>query len=121
METITIEGKEGQIRFVPARISSARISKIQRALVKLVKAREDYLTAGEMRTVLKKKDPLIGTPGGTIKAYRSREGLTQHNLAKKSGIRQGHISEMEKNKRPIGLKVAKKLAEALNCDYRRLL
>ena len=121
MEAITIEGKEGRIKFVPAHISSARISKIQRELAKLVKAPQYTLTADDMRAILKKRDPLIGTLGGTIRAYRSREGLTQHNLAKKSGVRQSHISEMEKNKRSIGLKVAKKLADALNCDYRRLL
>lgn len=120
METITIEGKEGQIKFVPAHISSAKISKIQRGLARLVKAK-DPLTAAAMRAILKKRDPLIGTPGGTIRAYRSREGMTQHDLARKSGVGQGHISEMEKNKRPIGLKVAKTLAKALNCDYRRLL
>lgn len=121
METIIIEGTEGQIKFIPAPISSARVSKIQRELAKLVKAPGNSLTAHEMRVILKKRDPLIGTPGGTIRAYRSRAGLTQLDLAKKSGIGQGHISEIEKNKRAIGLKVAKTLAKALNCDYRRLI
>jgi DNA-binding XRE family transcriptional regulator len=118
METITIEGKEGCIKFIPASISFARLSKIQRELAKLVKAQAP-LIAHEIRAILKKKDTLIGTSGGTIKAYRFREGLTQQDLAQKSGIKQSHISEMEKNKRPVGLKVAKKLADALNCHYHR--
>ena len=119
MGTIRIEGVAGRIDFIPSHISHSKIEKIEKALRKLVRSSQDQMTASEIRAMLKKKDPLIGTVGGTIRAYRSREGLTQHALAKKAGLKQGHLSEMEKNKRPIGLKVAKKLAKALNCDYRR--
>jgi DNA-binding XRE family transcriptional regulator len=56
-----------------------------------------------------------------LRAYRHREGLTQKQLAELSGIPQHHISEMENGKRTIGKERAKKLAAALNCDYRRLL
>ncbi|WP_243372241.1 helix-turn-helix transcriptional regulator [Geotalea sp. SG265] len=56
-----------------------------------------------------------------LRAYRNREGLTQKRLAEMTGIPQHHISEMENGKRGIGKERAKKLAEALNCDYRRLL
>jgi transcriptional regulator with XRE-family HTH domain len=52
---------------------------------------------------------------------RHREGLTQRELAEKSGIAQRHISEMENGKRPIGKKNAKALATALNADYRAFL
>ena len=52
---------------------------------------------------------------------RHREGLTQRQLAEKSGLPQRHISEMENGKRPIGKENAKKLAEALNADYRVFL
>ena len=122
METIRIEGKAGLIRFVPSHISQSKIERIERALRRLVSARqEDYMSASEIRSALKKKDPLIGTPGGTIRAYRSREGLTQHELAKKAGLKQSHLSEMESNGRSVGRIVAKKLAKAVNCDYRRFL
>ncbi|ACM18757.1 antitoxin, XRE family [Geotalea daltonii FRC-32] len=56
-----------------------------------------------------------------LRAYRNREGLTQKRLAEMTGIPQHHISEMENGKRSIGKERAKRLAEALNCDYRRLL
>jgi DNA-binding XRE family transcriptional regulator len=56
-----------------------------------------------------------------LRAYRHREGLTQKQLAERSGIPQHHISEMENGKRSIGKERAKRLAAALNCDYRRLL
>ena len=79
------------------------------------------MTVGEMRSLLKKKDPLIGTTGGTLRAYRERKEMTQRELARKSGTQQGHLSEMEQNRRPIGVKVARRLAKVLRCDYRRFL
>ncbi len=61
-------------------------------------------------------------PAGTVlSGYRSREGLTQTELSRQTGIPQRHISEMETGKRPIGRESARKLATALNCDYRMLL
>jgi DNA-binding XRE family transcriptional regulator len=56
-----------------------------------------------------------------LRAYRHREGLTQKGLAELTGIPQHHISEMENGKRTIGRERAKRLALALNCDYRRLM
>jgi predicted transcriptional regulator len=56
-----------------------------------------------------------------LRAYRLREGLTQKQLAERTGISQHHISELETGKRTIGKERAKKLAEALHCDYRQLL
>ena len=121
MEIIRIKGEAGKISFIPSHISHAKILKIERELKKIISASKDYMSASEMRALLKKKDPLIGTPGGAIRAYRAREGLTQSELAKKSGVRQSHLSEMEQNKRAIGVKVAEKLAKILKCDYRRFL
>ncbi len=121
METIRIEGEAGRVEFIPSHISHAKLLQIEKALKKLMGATGDYMNASDMRALLKKKDPLIGTPGGALRAYRAREELTQMDLAKKSGIRQSHLSEMEKNKRPMGVKVAQKLAKILRCDYRRLL
>lgn len=56
-----------------------------------------------------------------LRAYRHREGLTQKQLSELTGIPQHHISEMENGKRTIGKERARRLAEALHCDYRRLL
>lgn len=62
------------------------------------------------------KEPQIA-----LRAYRTREELTQKQLAELTGIPQHHISEMENGKRSIGKERARKLAEALHCDYRQLL
>jgi DNA-binding XRE family transcriptional regulator len=56
-----------------------------------------------------------------IKAYRDRENLTQKELAMKAGIRQQHLSEIERGLRPIGVAMAKKLSKALRCHYKSLL
>lgn len=60
-------------------------------------------------------------PGVYLHGARTKEGLTQAQLAAQTGIPQRHISEMENNKRPIGKDMAKRLAEALNMDYRVFL
>jgi DNA-binding XRE family transcriptional regulator len=54
-------------------------------------------------------------------AYRSREDLTQRELAEKISIPQQHISEMETGKRVIGKDMARRFAEVPGVDYRELL
>jgi hypothetical protein len=61
------------------------------------------------------------TPGEVLWCYRDNAGLTLDELAEKSSIAKSHLSEMENNKRPIGLKSAKKLADALKYDFHRFL
>lgn len=60
-------------------------------------------------------------PGVALRGMRSREGLTQAQLAALVAIPQRHISEMENGKRPIGKSAAQKLAAALGTDYRLFL
>jgi DNA-binding XRE family transcriptional regulator len=59
--------------------------------------------------------------GDVLWVYRDNAKFTLDELAEKSGIAKSHLSEMENNKRPIGLKSARKLAAALNCDFHRFL
>ncbi len=59
--------------------------------------------------------------GIAIRGYRYREGMTQKQLSEMTGIPQRHISEMESGKRAVGKERAKKLAKALNVDYRMFL
>lgn len=57
-----------------------------------------------------------------LRAYRTREGLTQKQLAQATGIPQRHISEIENGKRGIGKERAQKFSKALHIsDYRVLL
>jgi hypothetical protein len=60
-------------------------------------------------------------PGRMLRAARTKEDLSQMQLAARTGIPQRHLSEMEQGKRAIGKERAKKLAAALQVDYRVLL
>lgn len=61
--------------------------------------------------------PNAQLPGVVLAGARYKEGLTQVQLARLTGIPQRHISEMEHGKRPIGKDRARKLAEVLKVDY----
>ncbi|QTA84165.1 helix-turn-helix domain-containing protein [Desulfonema magnum] len=60
-------------------------------------------------------------PGLALVGARYKEDLTQKELSKLTGIPQGHISQMENGKRPIGKAIAKKLGKALNISYKVFL
>jgi predicted transcriptional regulator len=60
-------------------------------------------------------------PACVLRGFRYREQLTQIQLAKRLGIRQSHLSEMENAKRPIGKEMARRLAEVLKCNYKVFL
>jgi len=59
--------------------------------------------------------------GISLRGLRYREGFSQKQLAKKLNISQHYISKMEHGKRPIGKKMAQKLAKILKTDYRMFL
>ena len=56
-----------------------------------------------------------------LRAARTKEDLSQMQLAARTGIPQRHLSAMEQGKRTIGKERAKKLAKALRVDYRIFL
>ena len=59
--------------------------------------------------------------GCILRSSRRRSEKTQQELADEIGTPQRHISEMEHGKRPIGKEMAKRLAKALNVNYRIFL
>lgn len=98
--------------------------KVHRHNAPLVKRYAEIVESGEERTytVAEVFPEYIGKESQiALRAYRTREALTQKQLSELTGIPQHHISEMETGKRSIGKERAKKLAEALHCDYRQLL
>lgn len=56
-----------------------------------------------------------------LRGLRYREDLTQTSLGKLLGIPQTNISQMERGKRPIGKKTAKRLADLFHTDYHLFL
>ena len=59
--------------------------------------------------------------GELLSFYKMKSGLTSMRLADLTGIGYSNIIAMEKNRRVIGLNIAKKLAKALNCKPSDLL
>jgi len=79
---------------------------------------DELIPADEVFKNLHQKYGKVGT---TIRGFRSRDGMTQVELAKKLNIRQSHVSQMEHGKRVIGKKMAQKLAKLFNTHYQLFL
>ncbi|MBS7328766.1 MAG: helix-turn-helix domain-containing protein [Oxalobacter sp.] len=61
------------------------------------------------------------TPGDMLQGLRYREDLTQKQFAEKLGVKQHHISEMENNRRPISVQMAKKIQSIFGVGYKTFL
>ena len=59
--------------------------------------------------------------GDSLRGVSYREDVSQRQLAKLTGVSVQNISAMEHGRRPIGKDMAKRLAKALNTDWRLLL
>jgi ribosome-binding protein aMBF1 (putative translation factor) len=68
----------------------------------------------------KKKTASI-TPGDHLRTSRTIRGMRPSELAKKIGVKPQQISDMEKGRAPIGKKMAMRIGEALNFDYKHFL
>lgn len=58
------------------------------------------------------------TFGQKVNALRKGIGLSQEELAEKSGLNRPYISAIEQGKRNVSLEVIEKLAEALSIDIK---
>lgn len=87
--------------------------------IRLLKELGFELSALPWREVLSVPDDEL--PGRLLAGARYKEDLTQAQLAAATGIPRGHISEMERGKRPITAPDAEKLGRALQVDPRILL
>jgi DNA-binding XRE family transcriptional regulator len=61
------------------------------------------------------------SPAMALRGLRGREDITQAELAARLGVSQNVISEMESGKRPISVKMAKKLGEEFDLPYKAFL
>lgn len=73
------------------------------------------------REVMKDEIAKYGESGLAIRGARSRDGMSQKELAEKLEIAQYNLSKMENGERPIGKNMAMKLAKIFNSDYRIFL
>jgi DNA-binding XRE family transcriptional regulator len=110
-----------EVRFRGTHADVVKLRRMAQAL-KVNDVTEWELEEKELYDLEEVSPELAWNSGGVaIRGARGKEGLTQKQLADLTGIAQHHISEMENGKRPIGKETAKKLAKALNIDYRVFL
>ena len=87
------------------------------------------LTGHKVRRVNAEGDELFSAeevfpnshPGSRLRGLRTREDLTQKQMAEQLGVRQHHISEMEKGTRAITLEMAKRIGKTFNISYKVFL
>lgn len=60
-------------------------------------------------------------PGKALLGLRTREGLTQKEMAAAIGVTQTRLSEYERGKRNISVEMAKKIAAKYGISYKSLL
>ena len=78
-------------------------------------ADEDYVSIDSSEWYKEMKERM--TPGAILRIRRENKGLSQTELSEITGIAIPNISLMESDKRTIGLRIARKLADALDCRY----
>ena len=121
-QALTIRHDLGDVVLRPSgQVNRERLKKMIRSTLDQY-LEEDPVPANMVHDAAKRRHgDHYQTAGYYLRLYRQRAGLTQAELAEQTGIRQHHLSEMEHNKRPLGKTNAKKLANILDCDYRKLL
>ena len=113
--------KQVEVRFRGTTSNVIKLRRMAQAL-KVKDITEWALEKKEFYSIEELSPEMSWNSGGiSIRGARSKEGLTQKQLAEMIGVAQHHVSEMENGKRPIGKETAKKLEAALNIDYRVFL
>jgi DNA-binding XRE family transcriptional regulator len=62
-----------------------------------------------------------GSPAMLLRGLRGKEGLTQAEMAARLGVSQNMVSDMESGRRPISLKMAKRIGEEFRTPYKGFL
>ncbi len=121
-QALRIHHDLGDVVLKPSgKINLTRLEKMIRSTLDQYQL-ENRVPAKAIHNIVKKRHgEQYRTAGYYLRVYRQRAEQTQVTLAESTGIRQHHLSEMENNKRVIGKANAKKLADILDCDYRKLL
>jgi DNA-binding XRE family transcriptional regulator len=122
MSQMTIRHELGDVVVNPTgRVSAAKLRRAIREALDRCREDDPVPASAVHAEARERHGENYRTPGYFLRLYRRRAALTQTALAERAGLRQHHLSEMEHNKRAIGKSTARRLAEILDCDYRRLL
>ncbi|HYF97423.1 MAG TPA: helix-turn-helix transcriptional regulator [Coxiellaceae bacterium] len=72
-------------------------------------------------TIFAKLETELGKAAMLLRGLRVREALSQVEFAKKIGVTQANLSNMENGRRAIGKIIAKRLEKVFKVDYRYFL
>ena len=103
------------------RVPAAHAGAIQKIISEVLSLLPDDDEDGGRLYTIEEVFPEGISPANCLRGARSREEMTQAQLAAKVGVKVSHISEMERGKRPVGKEMAKRLAKALNTSYKVFL
>ncbi len=81
-------------------------------------ASKEMVQPSDLFSVINKK---YTKAGALLRGIRYRENLTQQDMAQKLQVTQSDISQMETGARHIGRKVAKRIEQLFDVDYRTLM
>ncbi len=109
---VEMPGKVKKLTFVPAK----HLQKLEAFLEKY--GESDSIAWEELA---KDRIAKYKKSGLALRGARYREGVSQKELAKRTGISQENISKMENGQRAVGDKVAQKLAKALRINPKLLI
>jgi len=110
-----------EISLTVPREDAERLCKAINSLLELVRpAARPVNEAGEELYSAREVFP-ESSPGNRLRGLRTREGITQKELARVLGIRQHHVSEMEKGVRSISKDMAKRIGESYKVSYKVFL
>ena len=119
MKTRTTGGSTKITLTIPECLADEVTAGIQQVVKRVQKKYEDAIDDDKLYTI----EEVFGeiTPGDCMRGLRAKEDLTQKQLAEKLGVRPHHISEMEHNRRPISVQMAKKIQSIFGGSYKTFL
>ena len=117
MKTQTINESTDEIRILVSKSLTPAVENAISSILKLIETRQE---SGEILLPAENLFPDAG-PDMAMRGLRTKEGLTQKQLAEKLGITQVRISEYENKKRPIPKKLAHKIEETFGVTYKAFL
>ena len=120
MRTQTI-GALTEISLTVPNEDAERLCRAINSLLDLVRPVERPVNENEEKLYSAREVFPESSPGNRLRGLRTREGITQKELAKTLGIRQHHVSEMEKGLRSISRDMAKRIGASYKVSYKVFL
>jgi DNA-binding XRE family transcriptional regulator len=113
-DDIVILSREEYDRLIAAiNEDAADIKILRRSIARVESGEEETFTSDEVDAFLAAKTPLA--------FFRKRRGMSQDALAKRAGITQGYLSEIEIGRKSGDIQTLRKLADALKVSLDSLV